>query len=138
MLAEAGLMATFGPEPPWCAPTFIIADALRDADAAALPPLVEVAPEDAAYIMYTSGSTGRPKGVVVPHRAIVRLVMGADYVRLGADEVVLRLAPLAFDASTFEIWGALLNSGRLAVVPSARPILDEIAAAIAGQTATTL
>ncbi|ERT10615.1 hypothetical protein O185_23830 [Photorhabdus temperata J3] len=28
-----------------------------------------------AYIMYTSGSTGTPKGVVVPHRAVVRLVI---------------------------------------------------------------
>jgi len=138
VLAEAGLMATFGLEPPWHAPTFIMADALKQAEAPALPPLVEVDPEDAAYIMYTSGSTGRPKGVVVPHRAIVRLVIGADYVHLGADEVVLQLAPLAFDASTFEIWGALLNGARLAVVPSARPTLDEIAAAIARHNATTL
>ena len=61
VLADAGLMATFGPKPPWHAPTFIMADALRDAEAPALPPQVEVDPEDAAYIMYTSGSTGRPK-----------------------------------------------------------------------------
>ena len=40
-------------------------------------------PDDAAYVIYTSGSTGEPKGVVVPHRAILRLVRGADYVQLG-------------------------------------------------------
>jgi non-ribosomal peptide synthetase component F len=62
-------------------------------------------PEDPAYVMYTSGSTGRPKGVVVPHRGISRLVIGQDYCRLGPQEVILHLAPLAFDASTFEIWG---------------------------------
>src|SRR6185369_4153428 len=43
-------------------------------------------PEDPAYVIYTSGSTGLPKGVVVPHKAIVRLVRGTDYVQLGPDD----------------------------------------------------
>ncbi|HEX4218457.1 MAG TPA: amino acid adenylation domain-containing protein, partial [Acidimicrobiales bacterium] len=64
---------------------------------------------DLAYVAFTSGSSGEPKGVEVPHRGVVRLVRGTDYVDLGPDEVVLAAAPLAFDASTFEIWGALLN-----------------------------
>lgn len=70
-----------------------------------------------AYVMYTSGSTGTPKGVCVPHRAIVRLVVNTDYVRLGPDEVILHAAPLTFDASTFEIWGALLNGATLVIPP---------------------
>ncbi|GAB4068260.1 amino acid adenylation domain-containing protein [Ancylobacter sonchi] len=92
---------------------------------------------DPAYVMYTSGSTGRPKGVVVPHRAIVRLVCEQNYARFAPDEVMLHLAPLAFDASTFEIWGALLNGGRLAVVPGAQPSLDDIVAAISAHGVTT-
>src|SRR5262249_37576370 len=52
-------------------------------------------PESLAYVMYTSGSTGTPKGVCVEHRAIVRLVRGADYARFAPDEVFLQLAPLA-------------------------------------------
>ncbi|MFL5542407.1 MAG: amino acid adenylation domain-containing protein, partial [Longimicrobiaceae bacterium] len=70
-------------------------------------------PRSLAYVIYTSGSTGTPKGVAVEHRSVVRLVRGADYVDLGPDEVILQAAPVSFDASTLEIWGALLNGGRL-------------------------
>jgi amino acid adenylation domain-containing protein len=98
----------------------------------------QIAPDDPAYIMYTSGSTGRPKGVVVPHRAVVRLVVDNDFATLGPDEVILQLAPLSFDASTFEIWGALLNGGKLAVVSNPYPSLDDIAAEIARHGITTM
>jgi amino acid adenylation domain-containing protein len=94
--------------------------------------------EAPAYVMYTSGSTGQPKGVMIPHRGVVRLVSQCDFVDLGPDEVVLHLAPLSFDASTFEIWGALLNGGRLAIVPALHASLAEIAEAIAAYGATTL
>ncbi len=64
---------------------------------------------DLAYVMYTSGSTGLPKGVAISQRSIVRRVVGTDYVSFGPDDRVLQAATPAFDASTFEIWGALLN-----------------------------
>ena len=64
-----------------------------------------VSGDNLAYITYTSGSTGHPKGVQIVHRGVVRLVKENDYAHLGADEVCLQFAPLAFDASTFEIWG---------------------------------
>lgn len=98
----------------------------------------ECGPDDPAYVMYTSGSTGRPKGVVVPHRAVLRLVLDTDFATLGPDETFLQMAPLSFDASTFEIWGALLNGGKLAVVSEPYPSLDDIAAAIAKYQVTTL
>ncbi|HEX2076750.1 MAG TPA: amino acid adenylation domain-containing protein [Longimicrobium sp.] len=79
---------------------------------------------DAAYVMYTSGSTGRPKGIVVPHRGVVRLVRGANFARMGADEAWLQLAPVSFDAATLEIWAPLLNGGRLVLFPGAQPTLD--------------
>jgi non-ribosomal peptide synthetase component F len=60
-----------------------------------------------AHLLYTSGSTGEPKGVAVVHRGVVRLVRGTGYARFGPDEVFLQAAPTSFDASTFEIWGAL-------------------------------
>ena len=94
-------------------------------------------PGDVAYVMYTSGSTGRPKGVQVPHRAVVRLVVDQDYARFAADEVFLHAAALSFDASTFEIFGALLNGARLVVVDGDHASLDGIAAAIMRHRVTT-
>ena len=93
---------------------------------------------DLAYVIYTSGSTGRPKGVAIPHRGVVRLVTNTNYTRFSPEETFLQLAPLSFDASTFEIWGALLNGGRLALLPSPSPSLEEIGSAIRGYGVTTL
>jgi amino acid adenylation domain-containing protein len=95
-------------------------------------------PLSAAYIAYTSGSTGAPKGVEVPHRAVVRLVRGQDWLRLGRDESLLAAAPIAFDASTFEIWGALLNGGRLAIFPPEPLTADAIDEVVRRQRVTTL
>ncbi len=79
--------------------------------------LPEVPASALAYVMYTSGSTGEPKGVAVPHRAVVRLVRETGYAHFGPEEVFLHLAPYVFDASTLELWGALLNGGRMVVPP---------------------
>ena len=72
---------------------------------------------DVAYVIYTSGSTGRPKGVCVPHQAITRLVWNADYAPLSPSDVVAQASNASFDASTFEIWGALINGAKLVGVP---------------------
>lgn len=101
------------------------------------PPTSLTGGGDTACIMYTSGSTGRPKGVIVPHRGIVRLVTQQTFAPFGSDETYLHLAPLAFDASSLEIWGALLHGGRLAIVEDAQPSLDVIAEAIARHRVTT-
>ncbi|HEY9660497.1 MAG TPA: non-ribosomal peptide synthetase, partial [Allocoleopsis sp.] len=66
-----------------------------------------------AYVIYTSGSTGTPKGVMVPHQAVNRLVCHTNYVKIEPDDRIAQVANLAFDAATFEVWGALLNGARL-------------------------
>ncbi|MFJ9845217.1 amino acid adenylation domain-containing protein [Kitasatospora sp. NPDC101155] len=85
-------------------------------------------PARQAYIAFTSGSTGEPKGVSVPHRGVLRLVLDVDYVRLGPGERMLRLSPLAFDASTLELWGALLTGATLEVHPAGLPSPSELGA----------
>jgi amino acid adenylation domain-containing protein len=95
-------------------------------------------PENLAYVTYTSGSTGRPKGVEITHRAVARLVCGAYYATFAPGEVFLQLAPLAFDASTFEIWGSLLNGARLVVMPPRTPSLKELVQVIDHHGVTTL
>jgi aspartate racemase len=104
-------------------------------------PQIGLTSEALAYVMYTSGSTGQPKGVCVPHRGVVRLVKAVEYINLDATEILLQLAPLAFDASTFEIWGALLNGARLAIAANstgAALSLEEIEQAIQQHGVTTL
>uniref|UniRef100_UPI00286EADAB amino acid adenylation domain-containing protein n=1 Tax=Chamaesiphon sp. VAR_69_metabat_338 TaxID=2964704 RepID=UPI00286EADAB len=94
--------------------------------------------EDLAYVMYTSGSTGQPKGVCIPHRGVVRLVKETNYLDFSPSQVWLQLAPIAFDASTLEIWGSLLNGGRLVLFPGEKPSLRELGQAIAAHQITTL
>ncbi|HWM25444.1 MAG TPA: non-ribosomal peptide synthetase [Chthoniobacterales bacterium] len=91
-----------------------------------------------AYLSYTSGSTGVPKGVAIPHRGVVRLVKSGGFAEMGEGEVFLQMAPVGFDASTFEIWGALLNGGRLVVMPPGTPSLEELGLALRQNSVTTL
>jgi aspartate racemase len=98
----------------------------------------ESKPEHLAYVMYTSGSTGQPKGVTIPHRGIVRLVKNTNFANFGPDEVFLLSAPVTFDASTLEIWGPLLNGGRLAVPQPGLLSLRDLGDAIVRYKVTTL
>ncbi|MFP5285005.1 MAG: AMP-binding protein, partial [Thermoanaerobaculia bacterium] len=47
----------------------------------------------------------------------VRLVVGAGYLSLGPGDRMLQASTPSFDASTFEIWGALLNGACLVGLP---------------------
>ncbi|MBV9774989.1 MAG: AMP-binding protein, partial [Gemmatimonadetes bacterium] len=107
----------------------------REPDAA---PVVDTDPEQLAYVVYTSGSTGTPKGVAVPHRAVVRLVHGAEYVRFGAGETLLQYAPVSFDAATFELWGSLLHGARLVLAPVGALSPEELGGVLAEGGVSTL
>jgi amino acid adenylation domain-containing protein len=91
-----------------------------------------------AYLAYTSGSTGTPKGAEIRHCSVMRLVRNVGYVRLGPEQTLLHAAPLAFDASTFEVWGALLNGGRCALYADPVPTARGLAECIERHGVTTL
>jgi len=95
----------------------VVIDDEPDADAPAGSITCEAQAEGAAYVLFTSGSTGVPKGVIVPHRGIMRLVVNNDFAPFQPDDVVAFASNVCFDASTFEIWGALLNGGSLVITP---------------------
>jgi amino acid adenylation domain-containing protein len=101
-------------------------------------PRSNVGADNLAYVMYTSGSTGKPKGVAVTHKNIVRLVKSTNYANFTRDEVFLQFAPISFDASTFEIWGSLLNGARLALMMPGPASLDELRRALKRYQVTTL
>ncbi|WP_026414931.1 non-ribosomal peptide synthetase [Actinomadura oligospora] len=101
---------------------------------------VEISPDHPAYVIYTSGSTGRPKGVVVPHQNVVRLLRSTEpWFSFGPDDVWTLFHSYAFDFSVWELWGPLLNGGRLVVVPyltSRSP--DEFLKLLAAEQVTVL
>ena len=99
---------------------------------------VEVAADNLAHVLYTSGSTGRPKGVMMTHRSVVRLVRESNYGELNEQERMLQCAPVSFDVSTFEIWGALLNGARLVLAAPQLESLRELAATITNEGISTL
>jgi amino acid adenylation domain-containing protein len=87
-------------------------DSESDAD-----PANSTDPENPAYVIFTSGSTGTPKGAVITHRAVNRLVVGANYIELGPSNCLAQASNASFDALTFEVWGALLSGAQLAGLP---------------------
>ncbi|WP_164021363.1 non-ribosomal peptide synthetase [Pyxidicoccus trucidator] len=113
-----------------------------EVDSSSLPvhsPAVALSPQHLAYIDFTSGSTGRPKGVAVSHRNVLRTVCDAPYADVSASQSFLLIAPISFDASTLEVWGPLLNGGRLVVFPPTSPSdLDTLASVLQRHSVSTL
>ncbi|MDX3381008.1 non-ribosomal peptide synthase/polyketide synthase [Streptomyces niveiscabiei] len=111
--------------------------ALIQAEARTEAPEVTCRADQAAYVMYTSGSTGRPKGVVVTHGDVAGLAQAPCFAG-DAHRRVLLHAPVAFDASTYELWVPLLNGGTVVVAPQGRLDVRELGQAIGDGRVTGL
>jgi len=95
--------------------------------------------DNLAYVMYTSGSTGRPKGVAISHRAVARLVLNTNYVRVEAADRIAQASNTSFDAATFEVWAALLNGACVVGINRELSLSPpELGAALRVQGVTTL
>ncbi len=135
-IADAGLAAVVVQErfraalPAVSIPVVSLDEGLSRAEAGGKPLRGRAVAESLAYVLYTSGSTGRPKGVAVTHGNVARLISAEGAVDAQEGDVFLQLAPLSFDASTFEIWRPLLTGARLEVPPPQTPSLAELAGAI--------
>ena len=81
-------------------------------------PDVAISPDDIAYVIYTSGSTGKPKGVLVSHTNVIRLYTETHgWFQFNRHDTWTLFHSFAFDFSVWEIWGALLYGGKLAIIP---------------------
>ena len=79
-----------------------------------LNPHTEVTADNTAYVIYTSGSTGQPKGVMIPHRGICNTLLWRRHAfSLSESDRIFQNLSFAFDASVWQIFGALLNGAQL-------------------------
>ncbi|MGO4951398.1 amino acid adenylation domain-containing protein [Paenibacillus sp. DRB1-1] len=92
------------------------ADAADALDASNLEPIS--GPGNLAYVIYTSGTTGKPKGTLIEHKNVVRLLFNdKNLFDFGPSDTWTLFHSFCFDFSVWEMYGALLNGGKLVIVP---------------------
>jgi amino acid adenylation domain-containing protein/non-ribosomal peptide synthase protein (TIGR01720 family) len=82
-------------------------------------PDIAISGDDLIYAMYTSGTTGRPKGTLLRQKSIIRVVCNTNFLSLDENDVCLLLSSYAFDGCVLDLYGALLNGGRLVLINKA-------------------
>jgi long-chain acyl-CoA synthetase len=107
-----------------CEPTVFIAepdlpefDELARAHAGQAPPDPGLGPDDVAFLTYTSGTTGPPKGAMNTHANVVFSSQTyREWAGVGADDVVLGVAPLFHITGLIAHMGVMLLTGAALVL----------------------
>ena len=88
--------------------------------------IVDIEPDDGAYLMYSSGSTGTPKGILVSHRGLVSVLKQQIAVlHLDQDDRCLWFLSMQFDASISDIGVALLSGAEL-IIDTESDVIDAL------------
>jgi amino acid adenylation domain-containing protein len=82
-----------------------------------LPPIIDLDPDQIAYLIYTSGSTGKPKGVEARHRGVVNFITSMQrQPGMTATDILLSVTTLSFDMAVLEIYLPITVGAKLVIV----------------------
>ncbi|UKO96132.1 amino acid adenylation domain-containing protein [Nostoc sp. UHCC 0870] len=98
----------------------------------------EVNIENLAFVIYTSGTTGTPKGTEIPHRSIIGLMLGVDYIHFDAKQIFLQHSSNSWDMLAWELWTPLIYGGRCILYPEKIPTPEGLSQIIKEQEVNIL
>lgn len=103
----------------------------KSEEAMIFTPIIQLRPENLAYIVYTSGSTGNPKGVLIEHRSVVNQMQWlVEKKYIGFDKTIIHKTPIGFDAAQWEMLtvcsGSKLFVSRFGLNKDLAKLLNEI------------
>ena len=79
--------------------------------------ILPIMPDHTACLIYTSGSTGKSKGVLIKHQGLLNTTCAQiEYLKINEHTHVLQWASMNFDASLWEILGALAAGAKLCLI----------------------
>lgn len=80
-----------------------------------------------AYVLYTSGSTGMPKGVLQNQKNVLHFIrVYTNNVQIGENDNLSVFSTYTFDASVKDIYGAILNGGKVSFYDIVENGLDQL------------
>jgi amino acid adenylation domain-containing protein len=96
-----------------------LADMLTAQDDPALGDAPSLQPDDLAYVYFTSGSSGTPKGIAGTHGGVLNYFDHLCRERyIDADDRVVQLAAVSFDASLRDMFFPLTVGARTVITPN--------------------
>lgn len=88
---------------------------------------MDMKPNAPLYVIYTSGSTGTPKGVVVPHRAILNLILSLrKELALDANDIGTSFTSFSFDSCGCDLYTFILNSVPIFLVANRTKYIQDL------------